>query len=207
MKRLLATGAAAASAAWLYAEVLRQPVLEWGATAAEASATLPGDELIPIADGRSTRAISIGAPPDAVWPWIAQMGPAPRGGVYTYDWIENLLGLNMHSADVLLEEFQHPEPGLTIGFGANEMVAAAVEPNRHLVWRSSDGNWIWSFVLAPSSDGSTRLISRNSFRLPRLLDRALMLPMEPASLVMERKMLLGFKQRAERLTREREPAA
>jgi hypothetical protein len=74
-----------------------------------------------------------------------------------------------------------------------------VEPGRVLAWRSEDGNWVWSFVLI-ESDGVTRLISRNRFRLPALLARIGMLMMEPASLVMERKMLLGIKQRAERLT-------
>jgi hypothetical protein len=74
-----------------YARV-RQPILTWGATPAEAADSLPGDELLPTADGVSTRAIDIDAPPADVWPWLAQMGPAPRGGAYTYDWIENLLG-------------------------------------------------------------------------------------------------------------------
>ena len=71
-------------------------------------------------------------------------------------------------------------------------------PGHVLAWRSGDGNWVWSFVLR-EQDGRTRLISRNRFRLPSLVARAGMLPMEPASLVMERKMLLGIKHRAERL--------
>ncbi len=70
-----------------------------GCDEAQAAATLPGDELLEEADGIATRAILIAAPPAAVWPWIAQMGPSPRGGAYTYDWIENLLGLDMHSVD------------------------------------------------------------------------------------------------------------
>jgi len=60
----------------------RQPILTWGATQAEAAGALPGDALLPAADGISTRAIDIAAPPADVWPWIAQMGPAPRGGAY-----------------------------------------------------------------------------------------------------------------------------
>ncbi len=182
----------------LYYALLRRPILTWGATEAEASARLPGDELLEDADGVATRAISIEAPAGAVWPWLAQIGPAPRGGAYTYDWIENLLGLNMHSADHVLPEFQHPEPGDTIGFGANQMRLERVEPERVLAWRSEDGNWVWSFVLE-EDDGSTRLISRNRFRLPTLTARIGMVPMEPASLLMERKTLLGIKQRAERL--------
>jgi hypothetical protein len=198
VRRLLAGGAALVAVGGAYRTFLRRPILTWGATAAEADGRLPGDALLESADGVATRAITIDAPPAAVWPWIAQMGPAPRGGAYTYDWIENLLGLNMHSADRVLPEFQHPEIGDGFGFGANRMRYAIVEPERVLAIRSADGNWVWAFILE-ERDGKTRLISRNRFRLPTLKDRLGMIPMEPGSLVMERKMLLGMKRRAEQL--------
>lgn len=185
----------------VYFRFLRKPILTWGATAEEARATLPGDELLENADGVATRAIDVDAPPSAVWPWLAQMGPAPRGGAYTYDWIENLLGLDMHSVERVLPEFQHPQVGDTISLGANRMRYERVEPERVLSSRSEDGNWVWTFVLEERS-ASTRLISRNRFRLPTLASRIGMLPMEPASLVMERKMLLGINDRAVRLVRE-----
>lgn len=181
----------------LYARFLRRRILTWGATDEESSARLPGDELLEEADGVATRTIEIDAPPAAVWPWIAQMGPAPRGGAYTYDWIENLMGLDMHSADHVLPEFQDPKPGDTLGYGSNRMQVERVEPEHVLAWRSEDGNWVWTFVLEPRGS-STRLISRNRFRLPTLAARLGMIPMEPASLLMERRMLLGIKQRAER---------
>jgi hypothetical protein len=184
----------------LYQLVLRRPILTWGATEAEATSRLPGDELLERADGVATRAIGIDAPATAVWPWLAQMGPSPRGGAYTYDWIENLLGLDMHSVDHVLPEFQHPRVGDTIGFGSNRMRVERVEPGHVLASRSEDGNWVWTFVLE-EHDGRTRLISRNRFRLPTLAARIGMLPIEPGSLVMERKMLHGIKQRAERLAR------
>jgi hypothetical protein len=187
----------AAALGALYARFCRRPVLTWGATESEAAARLPGDELLEEADRVATRAIEIEAPPEAVWPWIAQMGPAPRGGAYTYDWIENLLGLNMHSANRVLPEFQRPQVGDTIGYGPNVMRVERVEPERVLSWRSEDGNWVWTFVLE-AGNGSTRLISRNRFRLPTLGARLGMIPMEPASLLMERKMLRGLKERAER---------
>jgi hypothetical protein len=189
-----------AAAAGLYATVVRRRVLNWGATAEEVDAELPGDELLADADGVSTRAITIDAAPNAVWPWIAQMGPAPRGGAYTYDWIENLLGLDMHSADRVIPEFQHPQIGDTITLGANQMRLKRVEPERCLAWRSEDGNWVWSFVLRPVGQG-TRLISRNRFRTPTLVTRLGMVPMEPGSLIMERRMLLGIKRRAGALAR------
>ena len=187
----------AALAGAVYFRFLRRGVLTWGATSAEADARLPGDELLEAADGVATRVIEIDAPPAAVWPWIAQMGPAPRGGAYTYDWIENLIGLDMHSTDKVLPEFQDPKLGDTIGYGSNRMQVKRVDPEHVLAWRSEDGNWVWTFVLE-AHHGSTRLISRNRFRLPTLASRLGMIPMEPASLFMERKMLLGIKRRAER---------
>ena len=184
----------------VYVRFVRSPILGWGATSAETDARLPGDELLTDPDTVATRAIDIAAPTSVVWPWIAQMGPSPRGGAYTYDWIENLLGLDMHSVDHVLPEFQNPKVGDTIGYGSNRMRLERVEPERVLAWRSEDGNWVWTFVLE-GDEGSTRLISRNRFRLPSLISRIGMLPMEPGSLVMERKMLNGIKRRAERLAR------
>jgi len=197
----VAVGAAALAAlVGVYARLLRQPIVTWGATEDEATRRLPGDELLLDADGVATRAITIDAPTSAVWPWIAQMGPSPRGGAYTYDWIENLLGLQMHSANEVLPEFQHPEIGDGFGFGANRMSYAIVEPEHVLAMRSADGNWVWTFILEDRR-GQTRLVSRNRFRLPHLKDRIGMIPMEAGSLVMERKMLQGIKERAERLAR------
>ena len=188
----------------LYHGWWRRPILTWGATEAETAARLPGDEFLEDADGVSTRAIDIDAPSCAVWPWLAQMGPAPRGGAYTYDWIENLLRLDMHSVDHVLPDFQRPAVGDTIAFGSNRMRLERVEPDHVLAWRSGDGNWVWTFVLS-DHDGTTRLISRNRFRLPTLGARIAMLPIEPGSLVMERKMLLGIKERAERLAASARP--
>ena len=75
-----------------------------------------------------------------------------------------------------------------------------LEPEHVLAWRSEDGNWVWTFIVE-ARNGSTRLISRNRFRLPTVVARLGMVVMEPASLVMERKMLRGIKERAERLHR------
>ena len=176
------------------------PILTWGATKAEALARLPGDELLEDAEGISTRAIGIHAPAEAVWPWLVRWvlrraaAPTPTTGSRTCS------GSNMHSVDRVLPEFQNPR-GETIGFGSNRMRLELIQPQRVLAWRSQDGNWVWTFVLN-EHDGMTRLISRNRFRLPSLLARIGMLPMEPGSLVMERKMLLGIKQRAETLAGE-----
>ncbi len=189
-----------------YPLLLRRWCLTWGATPDEVSRRLPGDELLPDADGISTRAISIDAPPSAIWPWLLQMGPG-RGGAYTYDWIENLFCLGMHSADRILPEFQDLKVGDTLVVGRDEMRVERLDPQRVMVWRSGNGRWVWIFAL-DREDGTTRLVSRNRFSTSgaSLGTRLATAAMEPGSLVMERKMLLGLKQRAERLAREREGA-
>lgn len=191
----------AAALAETYRAFVRPWAMTWGATVDEATATLPGDELLPDADGIATRAITVDAPPEAVYPWLVQMGPSPRGGAYTYDWIENLLGLDMHSVDRILPEYQHPVVGDTIGDAPRAPKVVVAEPNRAYATLTADGNWLWSFTLVPHGDG-TRLISRNRFRLPGLARRLGMIPMEPGSLIMERRMLRGIKERAERLARD-----
>ncbi|MCO1617917.1 SRPBCC family protein [Micromonospora sp. CPM1] len=183
--------------------VLRRPGrwLTWGATAAEVDATLPGDELLADPDIVSTRAVTVDAPPEAVWPWLVQMGSG-RGGAYTYDWIENLFGLDMHSADRILPQFQQLAGGDELPLGRNgpAMRVEILDPRRTLVFRSADGVWVWGFHLRRYGAG-TRLISRNRISLagrPGPGRAAYRMVMEPGSLVMERRMLLGIKQRAER---------
>jgi hypothetical protein len=188
-----------------YPLFFRRQCLTWGATAEEVARKLPGDELLPDAGLVSTRAVTIDAPPGAIWPWLVQMGSG-RGGVYTYDWIENLFGLHMHSADQILPQFQDLGVGdeLPLGPGRPVMRVEVCDPGRTLAIRFADGNWVWIFALA-AEDGQTRLISRNRIATPgaALPARVFnMLVMEPGSLVMERKMLLGIKQRAEGLNQD-----
>ena len=147
MRRTILTSVIGALVAGTYFLLLRRPILTWGATPAEASARLPGDELLEDADGVATRAIDIDAPAAAVWPWLAQMGPSPRGGAYTYDWIENLLGLGHAQRRSRPARVPAPPVGDTIGYGANRMRLERVEPEHVLAWRSEDGNWVWTFVL------------------------------------------------------------
>ncbi|MGC5015705.1 hypothetical protein ACLQ2R_33500 [Streptosporangium sp. DT93] len=152
----------------------------------------------------ATRAVTVDAPPGAIWPWLVQMGSG-RGGAYTYDWIENLFGLNMHSADEILPQFQglKADDVLPLGATGPRMRAQVVEAQQALVFQSEDGNWVWAFILRPEGE-TTRLISRNRIAAPDAgpLGRLVtLLIMEPGSLIMERKMLLGIKERAERLAR------
>jgi hypothetical protein len=211
-----AAGLAAASYPLLY----RNRCLTWGATPDEVVMNLPGDELLLGADLVTTRAIGISAPSAGIWPWLVQMGSG-RGGAYTYDWVENMLGRNMHSANEILPQFQDTKLGDEFPFGPGRgfMRVAVFDPERVLALRSQDDGWVWIFALVPTAgpDGQpgrpamaasvTRLISRHRIMLPAKTQparAAYSLVMEPGSLVMERKMLLGIKERAERLGLARE---
>ncbi|WP_249645321.1 SRPBCC family protein [Nocardia sputi] len=170
---------------------------------------MPGDDLLVEADIVSTRAITIRTGTAAIWPWLVQMGPG-RGGAYTYDWIENLLGLDMHSAQQILPQFQNLTVGDTFALGTSgpRMRVALLDPERALVFASKDGRWVWAFGLYPMGE-TTRLVSRNRIALTgasQLTRLFYLLVMEPGSLLMERKMLLGIKQRAERLGQQRQSA-
>jgi hypothetical protein len=194
-------GAAVTIGPAVYLLFFRRWCLTWGARDDEGAAKLPGDELLPDAGLVTTRALTIDAPPSAIWPWLVQMGSG-RGGAYTYDWIENLLGLNMRSASEILPQYQHLQVGdeLPMGPGRPGMTVEVLDPPRTLAVRVADQNWVWIFALVPEGE-STRLISRNRIATAALAPVGRLFYtvfMEPGSLVMERKMLLGIKQRAER---------
>jgi len=201
--RWIAGGAAAliSGAVTMYPILWRKRCLTWGATADEANGSMPGDDLLPDPDLLSTRAITIAAPPSRIWPWLVQMGSG-RGGAYTYDWVENLLGLDMHSAKEILPQFQDLTVGdvLPIGSRGPRLHVEVLQPEHALVLRSEDGNWVWAFVLNPV-DGASRLFSRNRIATPDAspLTRSVGdIVMVPGSLIMERKMLLGIQDRAQR---------
>jgi hypothetical protein len=207
---LVATGAAVAA----YVLVVRPRCLRWGATDDEMTRALSGDDLARQSPVGSTRAITIAAPVEDVWPWLVQIGYG-RGGFYSYDWLENafvrllLRGTpGYRSAESILPEHQHLSPGDFIPAGPPDMLGGrlndvarwkvlAVEPYRALVLEG------WgAFVLEPLGDRATRLIVRS--RGPGAWGRlAHYLFWEPAHFVMERRMLLGIKERAERLAGDR----
>ena len=207
-------GAAAIAAMLVGSPLLRGRYNRWGATDEECRAAMPGDELVPDPVLTSTRAVTIGAPPDAVWPWLAQIGQG-RGGLYSYDDLENLLGLDIHSADEILPLHQHPEPGDLIRLGKPGSPCfrvSTVDPGRSLVLISADHvteepvptpvldgtGATWQWVLNPVRDGrATRLVARQLNAHPRG-QRLLWRVVEPIGFVMERRMLMGIKERAER---------
>ncbi len=149
----VAAGAAALAAA---ADIATYPLwrarcLGWGATDDEAARVMPGDDLLATPDLMSTRAVTVAAPAGAVWPWLVQMGPG-RGGAYTYDWIENILGLGMHSAKKILPEYQDLRVGdvQRLGTSGPRLRVAVLDPERAMVLHSEDGNWVWAFELVPA---------------------------------------------------------
>jgi hypothetical protein len=201
----LAVGLAAAS----YPILWRNRCLTWGATADEVAANLPGDELLPDARVVTTRAIQIGAPPDCVWPWLMQMGSG-RAGDYTYDWMENLLGLDSHSAEVILPQFQQVNPGDEFGYpaGRRTIRVEILRPPRVYVRRLTDGSWVSIYTLS-GENGTTRLVNRNRYAPPSRPTPSRMawsMLIEPGGLLLQRKMLLGIKERAERLAGELTPS-
>jgi hypothetical protein len=200
-KRLGSGLVIAAAATAVYVRFVRQWHLRWGATEAEVRGAAAGDELMPDPDLVATRAVEIDAPPSAIWPWLVQMGPG-RGGAYTYDWIERRLGIDIRNTDRIIPEFQDLKVGDEIPMPGYAMRVERLDPERAMVIRSSNQAWVWSFELRPAN-GHTRLISRNRFDIASLplRDKLAYPVMEPGSWVMERKMLLTIKQRAERLAR------
>jgi hypothetical protein len=201
-------GSLAGAAAGAYLRRVRPGVLNWGATKEEISRRMPGDDVLPDANLQTTRAVSISAPPDCIWPWLVQMGPRPRAGAYTYDWIERLLGIDIKNRDQILPEYQTLEPGqyMALNDKGQGIVVRDVEAERHLVLQWVPAKSTWAFGLYPDEHG-TRLVSRNRLLVKGLPSKVFMTGfMEPGSLVMERKMLLTIKERAESLAAERQRA-
>jgi hypothetical protein len=199
----------------LYLMVIRPWHLKWGATPDEVDRLLPGDGLIPAAKIDVTHAITIAAPIDRVWPWIAQIGQG-RGGFYSYAAIENVMGLDIHNADRILPEYQQPQVGQKLPFAADFGVPYAIVDAPHTLVVHGDtrtgsvtlpglrpGDYVamtWGWHLESIDAHTTRCIERwRADYGPDLLNTLIYrLFMEPSAFVMERKMLLGIKARAEK---------
>jgi hypothetical protein len=165
---------------------------------------MAGDGLVPNPNWSVTRAVSIAAPPSAVWPWLVQMG-YQRGGLYSYDWLERRMGvLDRPSAESILPEFQSLSVGDTIPIGNDPgWPVAAIDKERVLVLdiRRPRLHVTWSFLLTPQTDGGTRLVLRyRGFVRPLVTELPLYLFLDGGEFFMSRRMLLGIKKRAERLT-------
>ena len=199
---------------------IRPQHLRWGAEPVEVRAFWPGDDLLPRPQISATHAVTIQAPPAQVWPWLVQMGQG-RGGFYSYEFIENAMGLKIENAERILPEWQSLQVGDVVPLapdGAMDVPVVILEPQRALVLHgdsrlpSPDGKASpplppgqflavsWGFYLAEQGSSATRLVER--FRLdytPTAANELIYkLFLEPGAFVMERKMLLGIKERTER---------
>jgi hypothetical protein len=162
---------------------------------------MPGDDIVPKASFAATRAITIDAPPELVWPWIVQMGYR-RAGFYTYALLDNA---GFDSADRILEQYQPPRMGdwMPMAKKVNDMTAFKVKAfaiNEWLLWEKPDSTWAWKLV--PLEGGRTRLISRLKQRYPWETPASAILTLvllEVGDFPMMRRVLKGIKARAERL--------
>ena len=208
---------------WVYFLLVRPWHLNWSVTEEEAHGPLPYDHLVPRPVAQITHAITINAPTDEVWKWLVQLGQG-RGGMYSYDWLENLADLDMHSTEEIVPELQDLEVGDLVRLAPERMGAeaglrvAAIEPGRALVLHQPADpesgcphdredpdlenyyGWNWVFVLEEVDPDTTRLIVRSRVDgRPRYLIRTFYtLLLEFPHFVMERRMLKGIKRRAER---------
>jgi hypothetical protein len=210
-------GIAAAGGALVaaYSLLARPWHLRWGCQEDELKRVYPGDELIPEPQLNATHAITIQAAVAQVWPWLVQIGQG-RGGFYSYAWIENLMGLNIHNARQILPEYQGLKVGDQVPLSPDNfgIPVALLEPEKMLVLHGdtrldpdaiptmNPGDYLavtWAWYLTPVNETSTRLVERwrgdwNATPQNWLYMR---LFLEPGAFLMERKMLLGIKQRAE----------
>ena len=181
--------------------------LRWGATEEELAETLPGDDMCARPNFNFTRAITIKARPEEIWPWLVQIGFG-KAGWYSYDILDNL---GRHSAEEIIPRLQHLEVGdwVAMDFSGKEPTETtanrvkAFEANKWLLWEHQGAPWVW--VLRPVDKNTTRLISRGRqqyhWRSPMLISELIL--MEIGDPFMMRKLLLNVKRRAERLAVDR----
>lgn len=202
---------------FVYVSAVRPWHTRWGATHLDVIARLPGDAISPRSSFQVTHAINIDAPPEAVWPWIVQIGQE-RGGFYSHTFLENLIGCDMRNTNRIVPEWQQRAVGDTVWFGTPKrfkgqarMVVALAEPNRDLTlstpadWKrrqsSDEGlDTTWELTLQPKAGNTTRLLARLRYEAYPTFGRRIInfVFWEPAHFVMERKMLLTIKELAEK---------
>jgi hypothetical protein len=200
--------AAAGVAGTIAIRLIRPWYLNWGATAEEIARPMPLDDRIVDPGLVTTRAITIRARPEQVWPWIVQIGEPPRAGFYSYTWIERMQGLKITNSARILPDYQTLKTGDSLDQAGN-MRVLGIEPGQYVaLGPPPECDWLqstWVLALYPLGTESTRLIARLRGRLSvRGMLRALpptvwpfWFLIEPGVFVMERKMMLEIKRLAE----------
>ena len=198
----------------VYHLLLRPWHRTWGASESELSRQLPGDEILPEPADETTRAVTIEASGEAVWSWVVQLGQG-RGGFYSYTWIENAFGADIHNVDRIIPELQELETGDSIRMvredywlqsSVTRMTVKYIDRGRTLVLQGHDGG-TWTFHIAPIDEETTRFIVRGRKPATRTAVGYLLryVTYELPHFVMERGMMLGIKRRAERRRRQKKP--
>jgi len=191
-----------------YMTMLRPWADHFGATEADISRSMPGDDVIANPSSCSTRATIINAPVEAIWPWLVQMGQ-DRAGFYSYDWLERLVGSGIHNANRIVPEWQHLAVGdLMRTYRDMEdheplgWIVCHIEPLRSLVVRSRKSDWTWSILLESVDGRRTKFIARTRTDWGKhpLWMAPLDIVGEPAHFVMEVGVLRGVKRRAESMS-------
>ena len=192
-------GLLAASAAGMYLGVVRPWQLRWGATPEEVGRQMPGDELVDRPTFNATRAVTVAAGPEHIWPWLLQIG-INRAGWYSYDWLDNL---GRPSATEIVPELQRLEVGDLIPISPNGKYGLKVwyfKPREWMLWVDDQGHTSWLWLLDPVDQISTRLITRIRMQYQWLRPAIVFdLLVEFGDVVMMRKCMLGIKERAEAL--------
>jgi hypothetical protein len=206
-RRAAAAGAAVTGSAAAYLLVGRPWQLGWGATDEERGAALAGDDLIPNPDLTATRAITVHAVADQVWPWIAQLGQG-RGGFYSYDALENLVGCHIHSADRVVPPVagrRGRRPGKAPPGGWAGRYRGGAGPGAGAARCRADGaapyDTTWAFVLRERPEGTTRLLVRERYAYTKRWAPFLIEPVAAVAFVMSQRMLRRISGRAERAGR------
>ena len=184
----------------VYLFALHPWLMSWGAAPTEAAMILPGDDPSLPSAAYFTRAITVDAPPSAVWPWIVQIGQG-HAGFYSNTWLENITGADIHNANSIHPEWQGRQigdsvplarPDLLFGFGATGHTdVVLLEQDRAIA------NAPGRVALQPTDDGArTRLLFREPLASQGpILIRSLV--WDPMHFVMVERMLRGIKERAE----------
>jgi hypothetical protein len=187
-----------------YVAVGRPWQLTWGATPQEVARPLPGDDLIPRPTFNATRAITIAAPPAAVFPWLVQVGVG-RGGWYSYDLLDNL---GRPSARAIVPELQDLAAGDIVAMspdGRQGMAVHALDAPNSMVW-STPGDTSWTWQLDETDDGGTRLLTRIRSRIRwSPMSIAFSVLLEVVDVWMLRKMLRTVRERAESMVGTEHP--
>jgi hypothetical protein len=200
--------AAALVGAVAFFQLYRPWELRWGATGEELARRMPGDEIVRRPTFDATRAVTIDASPEDIWPWLVQIGFG-RAGWYSYDLFDNL---GRHSSERVVVDLQHIQVGDLVPLGPGEksgMFVKGFVVNRSMLWwTGKNGQTTWAWGLYPIPGGATRLVTRvrTPFSWAQPMSAVWLVLTEVADFPMMRKSLLGIKRRAETLSAGRDPA-